>query len=364
MRWKQFVMWILAMVFATCEIAAAEGPNSSPMFQQWIVGRTKFSLVAGRVISNGNNGVWMFGIPRQQVASDGPVREQINFNGNGVTRSLTYTYQRSGVKTDQRNDPRVEFVVEVGLEGRFLLRYSDKDQPEKYFDLTQVPGQLLRLSLPGANKPRVLRASSIWHLLVINEEGCRKNFLPMLESIRPDWQVARTARAAEDELVKMAAVSRKSDRKQWDAWIHQLGDPIWNRRNLAERSLRDVGPAVLGYLTRLNMSTLDAEQKLRLHHIIRELSAQTGEDTLEHVAWMLIEDPLVWLALLSRQEESTRQAAVQQLALLLNVPITVDPKAEPASQAKAREELRTQIENIIGEGAKPDDAPPISRKKD
>ena len=28
---------------------------------------------------------------------------------------------------------------------------------------------------------------------------------------------------------------------------------------------------------------------------------------------MLIEDPLVWLALLSRPEESTRQAAVQQL---------------------------------------------------
>ena len=44
---------------------------------------------------------------------------------------------------------------------------------------------------------------------------------------------------------------------------------------------------------------------------------------------MLVEDPLVWLALLSRPEESTRQAAVQQLTVLLNVPIAVDPKAEP-----------------------------------
>ena len=106
-------------------------------------------------------------------------------------------------------------------------------------------------------------------------------------------------------------------------------------------NLRDVGPAVLGYLNRLNMSQLDAEQKSRLRRIIRYLSTQTGEDTPEHVASMLIEDPLVWLALLSRPEESTRQAAVQQLTVLLNVPIAVDPKAEPDSQAKARDELRS-----------------------
>jgi len=358
MRWKQFALWILAATFASCEIAAAEGPTSSPMFQQWIVGRTKFSFVAGRVVSNGNNGVWMFGMPRQ-VATDGSVREQINFNGNGVARSLAYTYQRSGDKANRQNDPKVEFVLEIGLEGRFVLRYSDKDQPEKYFDLTQVPGQPISLSLPGANKPRVLRAASIWHLLIVDEEDCRKEFLPMLESIRSDWRVARTARAAEDELVKMAAVSRKSDRTQWDAWIQQLGDPRWTRRDRAEHNLRDVGPAILGYLGRLNMVALDAEQKLRVRRIIRWLSAQTDEDTPEHVAWMLIEDPLVWLALLSRPEESTRQAAVQQLALLLNVPITIDPKAEPASQAKARDELRRQIE----ESVKPSDAPQTSRKK-
>ena len=85
------------------------------------------------------------------------------------------------------------------------------------------------------------------------------------------------------------------------------------------------------------MNQLDAEQKSRLRRIIRDLSTQTGEDTPEHVASMLIEDPLVWLALLSRPEESTRQAAVQQLTVLLNVPIAVDPKAQPDSQAKARD---------------------------
>ena len=199
----------------------------------------------------------------------------------------------------------------------------------------------------------MLRAPTVWHLLIIDDEDCRKQFLPMLESLRPDWHVGLTAQAAEDELVKMAAVSRKSDRKQWDAWVSQLGDPLWANRNRADQNLRDVGPAVLGYLNRLNMDALDAEQKSRLRRIIRELSTQTGEDTPEHVASMLIEDPLVWLALLSRPEESTRQAAAQQLAVLLDVPIAVDPKAQPQSQAKARERLRARIEKICGEGAKP-----------
>jgi hypothetical protein len=357
MRWKQIALWILAAVCARCQIAAAEGPTSSPMFQQSIVNQTRFSLVGGRVVGESGNGAWMFGRPRQ-VLTEGPVREQINFNINGVARSFAYTYQRSGDEADQRNGPRVEFAVEMSSDGRFALRYSDKDHPVRYFNLTQVPGQPVSLSLPPSDKPHVLRAPTIWHFLIVDADDCRKQFLPMLEAIRPGWRVTLTALAAEDELVKMAAASCKSDRKQWEAWVNQLGDPLWTRRDRADRSLREVGPAVLGYLNRLNMGRLDAEQKSRLRSIIRWLSTQTGEDTPEHVASMLIEDPLVWLALLSRPDESTRQAAVQRLTDLLNVPIAINPKAEPDSQAKARDELRIQIEKIVGEGLnKPDDEP-------
>ncbi len=354
MPWKQFALWVLAMAFVTGEIAAAEGPTNSPMFQNWVVRRAGFSLVGGRIVCNNNNGAWMFGT-QKQVATDGPVHEQVNLNGNGVSGSLAYTYRRNSIPADEKNDPKVEFGVEIGSDGRFVLRYSDKDHPTRFFNLTQIPGQPVALSLPPSDKPRVLRAPTVWHLLIIHAEDCRQQFLPMLESIRPGWRVGLTVQAVEDELVKMAAVSRRPDRKQWEVWINQLGDPLFMNRERADQNLRDVGPAILGYLTRLNMGQLDAEQKSRLHRIIRFLSTQAGEDTPEHVASMLIEDPLVWLALLSRPEGSTRQAAVQQLAVLLNAPIAVDPKAEPDSQAKARAELRTRIEKIVGEGAKPDD---------
>jgi hypothetical protein len=360
MRWKRIALWILGLIFATSEITAAEGPAGSPLFRQWILGQTRFMLVGGRVVSS--NGTWTFVIPKQ-VSKDGAVREQITFNGNGVTGALVYSYQRYSSETEQSGDPKVELVVDISSDGRFVLRSSDKDHPAKQFELTQVPGQPLSLSIPGAGKPRVLLAPTLWHMLIVHADDSRSQILPVLDTIRVGWHIGLTVQAAEDELVKMSAVSRKSDRKQWEEWVNQLGDPLWSRRNRADQSLRDVGPAVLGYLNRLNTNRLDAEQRTRIRHILRDLSAQTGEDTAEHVASMLIEDPLVWLALLGRPDESTRRAAAQQLAVLLNMPIAIDPKAEPDTQIKARNELREKIETIVGEGSKPDAKPANGRNK-
>jgi hypothetical protein len=229
------------------------------------------------------------------------------------------------------------------------MRYSDKDHPSRFFNLTQLPGQPVSLSLPPSDKPRVLHAPTIWHLVIINGDDCRKQLLPMLESVRPGWHVGLTAQSIEDELVKMSAVSRKSDRKQWEEWVRQLGDPVFMRRDRADQRLRDVGPPALGFLTRLNTTDLDAEQISRVRSIVRFLSTQSGEDTPQRVAATLIEDPLIWLALLSRPEEATRAAAAQQLAVILDRSVAVDPKADPATQVKARDTLRAQIEKVAGD---------------
>ena len=99
MRWKQFALWILA-------VACRDGPSSpppkgrptSPMFQQWIAEPHKVLARRRTGCRQSNNGGWMFGMPKQ-VLMDGPVREQVNFNGNGITGSLAYTYQRSGARS-------------------------------------------------------------------------------------------------------------------------------------------------------------------------------------------------------------------------------------------------------------------------
>jgi hypothetical protein len=245
-------------------------------------------------------------------------------------------------------------AVEFNSEGRFLLRYKDAEAPQSYFELTQVPGQPVQLSLPPTDKPRVLQASTLWHLLVIHAEDCRKGLLPGLEMVRPDWRLASMVSAAENELVKLAAGAQKSDRQQWAAWVDQLGDPLCTRRERADRKLREAGPVILSYLNRLNMGRLDAEQQFRVRRIIRALSVQQSEDSPENVAALLVGDPYVWLALLSRDDEAMRRAAAQQLEEILGAPVKIDPKADPSSQAKAREEIRRQIEKLANNVAPKD----------
>jgi hypothetical protein len=352
MRWRSWALSVLAMSCLAGRVIAQE-PTTTAMFQTWVVGRSHFAFVGGRISSTSN--AWMFGVTEQTAISD-QVREQVHLNGAGNLGSLTYSFQRGGSKGEHPVDPNLEFVVEINSEGRFVMRYMDKDHPSRFFNLTQVPGQPISLSLPPSDKPRVLHAPSIWHLVIIHGDEC-KQVVPMLESLRSGWHINLTAQTIEDELVKMAAVSRKSDRKQWETWVRQLGDPRYTARERADKHLRDVGPAILGFMTRLHMSELDPEQQSRVHAIIRILSTQTTEDTPERVAATMIEDPLIWLALLSRREASTRQAAAQQLAVILNRPIGVDPTAEPDTQAKARDALRAQIEKVVGAESKPEDGP-------
>jgi len=63
MCWKQFAMWILALACATGEIAVAEGPPNSIMFQQWVLGRTRFALIGDGCLRQRR---WMFGTFRSR----------------------------------------------------------------------------------------------------------------------------------------------------------------------------------------------------------------------------------------------------------------------------------------------------------
>jgi hypothetical protein len=342
---------IAAMVCGAWQVSAAERrPIHTQLYRTWIQGRTHFTLAGGHII-NANNGFgWGMG---SQSVSDGEVHEKIVFNSNnGMTGSVEYSYNRAKTDAENHKQEVLDMAVQFSTEGRFLLRYKDIEDPQSYFELSQVTGQPVQLSLPPAGKPRVLQAPTVWHLLVIYAEDCRKGLVPGLEMVRPDWRVDGMVAAAESELVKLAASAQKLDRQQWAAWVDQLGDPLCTRRERADRKLRDAGPAILSYLNRLNMGRLDAEQQFRIRRIVHVLSTQQGEDSPEAVAALLVGDPYVWLALLSRDDEAMRRAAAQQLEQILNAPVKVDPKAAPASQAKAREELRKQLEKLAADGGR------------
>ena len=165
--------------------------------------------------------------------------------------------------------------------------------------------------------------------------------------------MSQTATNLDADLLKLAALGKVPNRQQWSKLVQQLGDNEFTKREAADRSLRTLGPTIVGYLQQLDYASLDAEQQFRVRHIIDSFRGQTVADTPDEAAAMLLGDPLVWLALLDRPQEETRRAAAKQLAALLGEPIAIDPAADPATQKDQREQLRAKLEPAAKTETKP-----------
>lgn len=309
-------------------------PRVSPMLRQVVISRMTLNVVAGRIVNNAN---WQFG-GGSSTSTDGTNKEQITFRGNGATGSLSYS----------RTTAEEELSMEINSEGRFLLRQSKKAKAggagASLVELLQVAGEPISLTVTVKDRQEVYRAPTLWHLLIVHPEECRQQLAPLLEPLRPQWQFIQTATAIETNLLKLAAGNTHSDRKVWAEWVTQLGDARYTKREAADRQLREAGPVVLSYLEKLDFNQLDAEQQFRVRRIVRSMSRQANDDAPEQVAASLADDPSVWLALLGRSDVATRRTAAQQLTTLLGHSIEIDPAADPASQQKARDELRKTIE--------------------
>ena len=177
-RWLTIIC--LAAIVCWTSQCPAEPPMHTPLFQRWITHQTHFEMSGGRILSN-KNGNWQY--PNgSHPDEDGETHERITFNGNGMTGSVVYSYQRTKTDAESKKDVVIDLAIEFNSDGRFVLRYADKDAPQSYFELMQTPGQPIRLSLPPADKPRVMQGSTIWQLLIVHAEDCRKSVIPLASS--------------------------------------------------------------------------------------------------------------------------------------------------------------------------------------
>ena len=71
---------------------------------------------------------------------------------------------------------------------------------------------------------------------------------------------------------------------------------------------------------------------------------QKADDAAEQVAAWLLEDPMIWLALLSRPDATVRKVAAKKIASILGESISVDPAADPATQKEQRPAPRRRLE--------------------
>jgi len=233
-------------------------------------------------------------------------------------------------------------TITLSVDARQQLTIARRASGGNANDLTYVQPPLGPVMLTiGADQPRKYSAASLWHLLMA-EPVAREELLPVLTTIHPDWQLDQQLAAAESALISVVPADNRVQRDEWQAWVEQLADPSFARRNEADLALRAAGQAVVVHLRRLDPATLDREQRQRIAGILRAVSG-SGADSPECVAEWLCDCQRVWLAQLSRPDSKARLAAAGHLSQLSGKPIAIDPAASNERQAQQVVELKALL---------------------
>ncbi len=263
-----------------------------------------------------------------------PQHEQLTFRNSGSGFSIEYV----------KPGPERRVSIELGVSSR---RVHIVQEPEAGADVLplefiQPPRGPLSLTLGAGPSQQVIHAASFWHLMIGYPEVCRQHLLPLLQLIDSGWDPGKLAADVEEDLIQLAH-SQETDRRHWDALVAQLRDERYTRREAADRQLRASGPIVIHYLRELDPARLDAEQKFRVRRIIAALDLSEGIDTPDRVTSWLAGDPSIWLGLLSRDSESTRRLAFQQLTSLSDKPLVFDPAAGEKTRQSQVEQIRQLV---------------------
>jgi hypothetical protein len=165
---------------------------------------------------------------------------------------------------------------------------------------------------------------------------------PLLETLRPDWELCAQAAEIEQRLYRLAAKTSPPRVERWHTLIAQLAEPRFVRREAADRDLRSEGPALAPFLKQLDRRWLDAEQRSRLKRIEESLESR-GEDTPARVAAQLVYDQTTWLALLTREDGAQRTAAARHLCKLCPEAVAFDPQADQKVRSVQLKQLRQQL---------------------
>lgn len=272
--------------------------------------------------------------------------------------TITSTSQRGGREERLRLSlhtgiPAIEYSLSSEMmdltisarDGQYVhvVREPKEGATIERLEFLQAPGEAVKLTLGRDPEKKTFQAPSLWHLLLEEPAICREQLIPLLELLRPNWQLAATASELETELSSLALQRSHGRRAIWNQWVARLGSDSFAQRERADRALRQAGPAILGYLHGIELDRLDAEQRFRIRRIIAAISSREAEDTPQIASRRLVADPRVWLALLKRPELPARRLATEQLARLLDRTIPFDPSADAATRQAQLDALREQL---------------------
>lgn len=334
--------WLLLALPVRAEQPIPPTPNLTQAVQN---GWLEFSVVAGRVSI-----AWSEFDAINKTFQEGGRTERFNLDAVDSVPSLQY----------QRTDAveNLSLTLIGGNQVRIVRAGIEEDSSIVPVQFSQAVDESIVLVVGPENDRHEYEAANLWELLLQEPEVCREHLIPLLELLRRQKGLESSISAIENELVVAAQRGERPDFARWTALVAQLGDDRFGKRQAADRELRAAGPAALTFLSNLNLRKLDAEQQFRIRRIVQSLAQETADDSPEQIALSLLGDRSVWLALLSRDDASTRRAAAEELAALMGGKLAFDPDAVPAVRkaqiAAIRQSLAREAAAAEREEAKAD----------
>ncbi len=328
--------WVL--LAASCSPTLAAEPVAMPPQFARMVQLVQFEVSGGRLISFPQR----IGHRTDQVVEDAGVRYALKIDSRPPSSSVSY----------QVTAPHFELQITAEHGDHFLIERTSTAAPAEGaapvtpLSFEQTRGNPLKLTVGEGTERRTFRASSVWHLMLVAPDAFGNELVPLLQILRPNWDLASVSAEIEHALIHQAALSRVNQQEHWSKLVGDLANDKFAVREAADRQLREAGPAVLPLLRRLGSKGLDAEQRFRIRRIVNALAAAESVDTVDSVVAWLASDPTTWLALLNRNDESIRSHAAQQLQLLLGHPIEFNPTADESSRQAQIERLRSAIPGL------------------
>ena len=287
-----------------------------------------------------------------RISATGPVSSQnLTSNYMGSQRRERLSIDLAGglpnvIYECASSDQRISYEIERGSEVTVrLLPRSPSDRETVVF---KQPAQGDLTLAVGSDRATVTyHAPTLWHLLVIEPAVCREHLIPMLEIMRPNWQLDQQEKAIELSLCRATSGRDLADPSSWRESLAALASPRFVERERAEGHLRSAGPVVLQFLRDQDRAGLDAEQSFRIRRIIRSLADSGGEDSPDRVAPWLRGDPRVWYALLDRDSPAVRRLAADKLARLLRAAVEFDADATAPTRAEQIARLRDRFGDVL-----------------
>lgn len=328
--WGWFGLAVFAIAMGLDGTAADELPETPGLTNVRRQGWVQFNLNSGRIVVTGSRGVnFTNAVPMTKERGE---RLSIRIAAN----EPVIVYELA--------TPAYRLLLDVAAGNRLQLRRLPREnRPGPPVEFRQAPNEPMALTVGEKDNERVYRAASVWHLLIAEPAAGREHLVPLLKILLREWDFVGTAEEIESLLVRTAESASPPDQKIWAQWVQQLGDASFATREAADRNLRESGRVVVSYLQQLDPARLDAEQRFRVRRILLALAAMNNEESPPQLAVWLSGDTTIWLALLAREDERIRRAALKRLEAIAGRRLAFDPAADPPTRKRQIESLRAAV---------------------